>query len=119
MPKVLVVDDEAPIRRLIRRTLERDGYEVEEAEDGAVALRRYRAAPADLVILDIFMPEKEGLETLRELGPEAKVIAISGGGRAGNLLPLRSAQTFGALRTLTKPFEPSALLASVSDVLAG
>ena len=120
MAKILVVDDEPSIRLLLRRTLERGGYEVAEAEDGELAVRSQRANPADLVIVDIYMPEKEGLETILELRADArdlKIIAISGGGRAGNLSPLQVAETFGASRTLIKPIEPEALLESVSAVL--
>ena len=120
MAKILVVDDEPSIRLLLRRTLERGGYEVSEAEDGELAVRTQRANPADLVIVDIYMPEKEGLETILELRADArdlKIIAISGGGRAGNLSPLQVAETFGASRTLIKPIEPEALLESVSAVL--
>ena len=75
MPSVLVVDDENQIRRLVRETLEQAGYHVTEARDGTEALQQYRLAPADLVIIDILMPNQDGLETtvaLRREFPERK-----------------------------------------------
>ncbi|HLA61423.1 MAG TPA: response regulator, partial [Nitrospiraceae bacterium] len=82
MPSILVVDDEDQIRKLIRETLEQAGYHVTEAHDGKEALQQYRLTPADLVIMDILMPDQDGLETtitLRREFPNVKVIAITGG----------------------------------------
>ena len=81
MPSVLIVDDEEAIRRLIRSTLEQAGYHVQEAADGKRGLSQYRQAPADLVIMDILMPDQDGLEsilTLRREFPNAKIMAITG-----------------------------------------
>src|SRR3990167_1268847 len=82
MPSVLVVDDEDQIRQLIRETLEQAGYDVQEASNGKQGLERYRTKPADLVIMDILMPDQDGLEsimTLRREFPASRVIAITGG----------------------------------------
>lgn len=117
MPSVLVVDDEEAIRQLIRNTLEQAGYQVHEAADGREGLRRYRQTPVDLVIMDILMPDQDGLEsilTLRREFPEAKIMAITGGSdMIGILNFLDVARMLGARRTLQKPFEMNQLLAAV------
>lgn len=114
MPSVLVVDDEDQIRQLIRETLEQAGYEVQEARDGKEGLERYRSKPADLVIMDILMPDQDGLEsimTLRREFPASRVIAITGGSdMIGILNFLDVAKMMGARRTLQKPFEMKTLL---------
>ncbi len=115
--KVLIAEDDEGVRTVIRHWLEKAGYDVTEATDGDVALRALRAAPYDVAIVDILMPEKDGLETImcmrREM-PDAKVIAISG---RENLLFLNDARGLGADRTLTKPFTPQQLLDTVTEVL--
>ncbi|MBX3237614.1 MAG: response regulator [Nitrospiraceae bacterium] len=119
MPSVLVVDDEDAIRQLIRQTLEQAGYQVSAARDGKEGLARYRKAPADLVIMDILMPDQDGLEsilTLRREFPNAKIVAITGGSdMIGILNFLDVAKMLGARRTLQKPFEMKQLL----DVVHG
>lgn len=120
MARILIIDDEAPVRNMLRQMLEKEGYEVAEAEDGKVGMRRYAEHPPDLVITDILMPEKEGIETilaLRKADPGVKIIAISGGGRTGRLDVLPVAKAFGALRTLAKPFTRDELLGAVRSVL--
>ena len=120
MAKILIIDDEEQVRLYLRSILEPEGHEVVEAPDGKVGLQLYREEPVDLIITDVFMPEKEGLETIRELRreyPEVKIIAISGGGRTGNLDFLPLAKTFGALRTLAKPFDRQEMLDAVQEVL--
>jgi len=107
---------------MLRQLLERAGYEVVEAPDGAVGLALYYEHPADLVITDILMPEKEGIETistLRKTASGVKIIAISGGGggRLNKEDVLLSAQAFGALRTLAKPVAREELLAAVQETL--
>jgi CheY-like chemotaxis protein len=122
MTRILIIDDEAPVRSVLRQILEKEGYEVIEAEDGEIGMKRYREHPADLVITDILMPEKEGIETilaLRKVSPDIKIIAISGGGRTRKLDVLPLAKMFGAVRTLAKPFTRDDLLAAVKGVLAG
>jgi two-component system, chemotaxis family, chemotaxis protein CheY len=123
MPSVLIVDDEEAIRRLIRNTLEQAGYHVYEAADGKEGLSRYRQAPADLVIMDILMPDQDGLEsilTLRREFPKARIMAITGGSdMIGILNFLDVARMLGACRTLQKPFEMQQLLDAVQSAIAG
>ena len=121
MPSILVVDDEDQIRHLIRETLEQAGYQVTEARDGKEALQQCRLAQADLIIMDILMPDQDGLETtsrLRREFPDVKVIAITGGSEmVGTLNFLDVAKMLGAHRTLQKPFEMKALLDAVHSEL--
>jgi DNA-binding response OmpR family regulator len=118
---ILVIDDEEPVRVVLRQMLEKEGYEVEEAQDGAVGMNLLRDHLADLIITDLFMPEKEGIETIMEVRkcfPQVKIIAMSGGGRTGTLDFLPMAESFGAQRTLAKPFERRELLEAVRTMLA-
>ena len=121
MPSILVVDDEDQIRQLIRDTLEQAGYDVQEARDGKQGLERYRAKPADLVIMDILMPDQDGLEsimTLRREFPASRVIAITGGtDMIGILNFLDVAKMLGARRTLQKPFDMQTLLEAAKSEL--
>jgi CheY-like chemotaxis protein len=122
MSRILVVDDDDQIRSMLRLTLEREGFEVWEAGDGNQALSRYDAEPADVVIMDIVMPEKEGIETIMDLRRrygDVKIIAISGGGRVNPEDYLRWARTFGVRHTFTKPVDRTQLLAAVNELLAG
>lgn len=121
MQRILVIDDEPQLRAVLKRFLEIEGYEVEVAADGREALRIYAGQPADLVITDLIMPEKEGIETIRELKdsyPTVKIIAMSGGGRLGPETYLTLARKLGAHRTFTKPFELKALGDAVRELLA-
>ena len=114
MSSVLIVDDEDAIRQLIRDALGQAGYQVSEARDGKEGLLRYRQSPADLVIMDILMPDQDGLEsimTLRREFPTARIIAITGGSdMIGILNFLDVAKMLGARRTLQKPFDIQHLL---------
>lgn len=120
MKSILVIDDNIYVRSLLREMLELANYDVTEAPNGEVGARLFRQAPVDLVITDIFMPEKEGLETIRELRrdfPEVKIIAISGGGSRGDLAFLPTAKKLGAHYTFAKPFEMDEMLAAVHELL--
>ncbi len=120
MQHIHIIDDEALIRELFRRILETEGYEVSDAADGNEALAMCRKAPPDLIITDLIMPDKEGIETIIEMKrdfPEVKIIAISGGGRITAKEYLELAATFGADMTLTKPISRDELLAAVRTVL--
>jgi DNA-binding response OmpR family regulator len=120
--RILVIDDEALIRGSLRLALESAGHEVLEAADGAAGLRFLDGPPVDLVLCDVFMPRKDGLETiqeLRRLTPRLPVIAMSGGSPAVPMDFLPLARRFGATRTLRKPFGVAEVLGAVREVLAG
>ena len=111
---ILIIEDEAPIRSLLREVLEHAGYHVVEAPDGRVGLELYRKAPTDLVITDIAMPVLNGLQAAHELTREflgAKVIAMSGA--PGKQYLCDVAKLLGARRTLQKPFYREELLEAV------
>jgi CheY-like chemotaxis protein len=113
MANILVVDDEAIARFSIRDTLESAGHSVVEAADGKDAIERLTTDPFDLVITDIIMPKREGLEIIIEMKrdyPELKIIAISGGGRTKNLDFLELAEKFGADRVIAKPSSKAELM---------
>jgi len=121
MAKVLVIEDEEPVRDMIRQTLERAGHEVFEAGDGEQGLSVFEKHKVDLVVTDILMPKKGGLVTILELrqkNPDLKIIAMSGGGRSGKLNFLSTAKTFPGVRTFRKPFRKTEFLAVVDEMLA-
>ena len=122
MAHVLVIDDEAPIRALVRQILEAEGYQVSEATEGAAGIKLLWTLPVALLITDIFMPGQEGIQTILEVCqhfPQMKILAISGGSKTITTLdPLPTARALGAHRTLVKPFTPQELLDAVSAVLA-
>jgi len=114
------MDDDELLRSALRVVLEAGGYEVIEAADGNAGLRLQREQGADLVLVDIFMPERDGLEVIRALRAEttqAKIIAMSGGGQTGQIEVLEAAAAFGAARTLLKPFQPRQMLKAIRDLL--
>ena len=118
MAHILVVDDDASTRVALQAILTPAGYAVIEAANGEEAIRRCREQQADLVVLDILMPEKEGLETIRELKrdfPKVKIIAISGCGAQY----LRMAKEFSAHRTFRKPFSLDEIVEAVKALLEG
>ena len=121
MSQVLVIDDDRSVRELLRTALERDGYEVRTAEDGEKGLRLFRQQAADLVVIDMVMPNKEGLETIVELHhnfPEVKIIGISGAGGVGRGSYLNMAERLGASRTFSKPLKFPQFLDAVRELLA-
>ena len=118
--RILVIDDEELIREVVKEMLEVEGYVVTTAANGKEGLQIYQRESPDLIITDIFMPEMEGLETIRTLQQDSsrvKIIAISGGGERGMISFLTYAKRFGALRTLQKPFSREDLLRTVREVL--
>ncbi len=120
METILIIDDEAPIRSMVRLILERAGYTVLEAPDGAEGIRVFRATPADLIITDLIMPNKDGIGMIIELKkefPAVKIIAMSGGGLNRPEGYLRGAQKLGAAFTLSKPLNRTDLLRTVRDTL--
>jgi DNA-binding NtrC family response regulator len=121
MSTILVIDDEAPMRKMIRTILESAHHQVIEAPNGITGLRLFREQRPELVITDILMPDKEGIETIREIkqiAPKARIIAISGGGRTSRTDFLTVAEKFGAMESLKKPFRRNDLLACVERVMA-
>lgn len=121
MVKILVIDDEAQLRAFLRRVFEAAGYEVAEAENGARGLDVFSRSPADLVVTDILMPEKEGIETilaLKQADPRVLVIGISGGGQIHDLDFLDAAFKLGADRVMAKPFRAAEMLKTVAEMLA-
>jgi len=118
--RILVIDDDDLVRETLRSILERAGFQVVEAADGLQGTRLYRSDPVDLVITDILMPVMEGIETIRELrkiNADAKIIAVSGGGRSGVTDFLGMAKKLGADRVIAKPFRPADLIDAVRAVL--
>ena len=120
MARILIIDDDDSLRTLLCRFLQGEGYEVMEAANGSLALDLQREKPADLIITDIFMPEKEGTEFIMDLSdefPEVKVIAMSGGGNVRGVDFLTLAQNLGALKTFQKPLKLQEILAVVQELL--
>ena len=120
MSRILIIDDDIQVRAMLRQMLERSGYDVTDAPDGEAGMMLQRKEPAELVITDIIMPEKEGIETIMELRkefPAVKIIAISGGGRIGPKDYLEMAERLGASRTMRKPIPRQELLDTVCELL--
>lgn len=118
-PVILLIDDEKPFRAVIKQVLTRAGYDVVEAANGVEGIHLFYEEPADMIITDIIMPEKEGIETIIELKkahPQVKLIAMSGGGWYGTDIDFDMAKKLGA-RTLDKPFALQELLDVVSELL--
>ena len=120
MSKILVLDDEPSILLMIKKMLEKEGHEVYIALNGLVGMELFEKNKPDLVITDIIMPEKEGLETILELRkkhPELKIIAISGGGRIGPQGYLPSAKYLGADMVFQKPLVQREFVQAVASLL--
>ncbi|MGD2098831.1 MAG: response regulator [Desulfobacterales bacterium] len=120
MERILIIDDETQIRSMLRLMLERVGYEVVEAADGMEGIRQYRDNPADLIITDLIMPNKDGIGMIIELKkefPQVKIIAMSGGGVNRPEGYLDGAKKLGATRTLTKPIDRDEMLNAVKETL--
>lgn len=116
MGKILLVDDEEIMRLPLSRLLRRAGYAVDTAEDGDQCLTRHLIRPADLVIIDMFMPKKAGLETILELlKEESPPVIIAMSAHPKMLEVLRATHGLECVRILHKPFEPEELLALVAE----
>jgi len=117
---VLVVEDDAELLQIVARTLEAAGHAVIQAANGEAGLRLFRAEPPDLVVCDIVMPDRDGIELIPEmktLHPAVKIVAISGRQHIGALDVLNLAKRMGADATLAKPFGMEALVALVGALL--
>ncbi len=120
MTRVLVAEDSSEIRENLRQILEFGGFEVLEASNGKEAIESQRKISADILITDILMPEKDGIETILEFRrdfPSVKILAISGGGRLDKEWCLNIAKKSGADRTLSKPFRCEEILATVNELI--
>ncbi|APF19228.1 response regulator [Calditrichota bacterium LG25] len=120
MKKILVVDDDDLIRDLLFEILEDKGYKVFEAENGNRAIQLLKTERFDLIITDIIMPDKEGIETIIDIKkrlPHAKIIAMSGGGQLDATSYLSVAKKLGVQHTISKPFDPGKLIALIEDLL--
>jgi len=119
--KILVIDDDVVVRTAMVQFLEDLGYDVVSAEDGQRGMRLFRSEKPDLVITDIIMPEQEGIQTIAEIRrerPDAKVIAVSGGGRVGNTDFLKIARQLGATDVIAKPVDPDDFAARIERCLS-
>ena len=119
--RILVVDDNADLRTTIQALLQADGFDVAVASNGQAAIALHQARPADVVITDLFMPDKDGIETiveLRKLSPQVKIVAISGWTSAQGSDYLQVAREIGAAATLQKPFDPQELSRVVRQLAA-
>lgn len=118
--RVLIVDDDPGIRRTLHILLSREGFQVSQARDGVEALRMWRDHGGDLVITDLHMPEKNGIETIVELlshSPGMRIIAMSGGGQTKRLDLLSNASLLGAVLTIEKPFTLNEMMSMVRQAL--
>ncbi|MBF0288580.1 MAG: response regulator [SAR324 cluster bacterium] len=119
MKRILVIDDEQPIREYLKIMMEKTGYTALDAADGDAGLTLLAECPCDLIITDIFMPNKEGLETILELKskyPSIKIIAISGGGISVDDV-LGMSKEFGADYSFQKPINMDGLINAVKDLI--
>jgi len=120
VPSILIIDDDPQVLAMLRQRLMRNGYEVIEAADGKEGVKIYRENPTDLIITDLIMPEKEGIEIIIELRrdfPDIKIIAMSGGGRVSPDQYLPMAKGLGARYTFAKPIEMEELLQAINELL--
>lgn len=118
---MLVVDDHADTRDLLVAILRTEGYEVALADDGDVAMRCYQERPADVVLMDLYMPRQDGVTTIRQLRAECPgVVVVAMSGDAGSIWrdALAEARAAGAQLTLRKPIEPWVLLRALEGLVA-
>lgn len=120
MARILVVDDAEMIRVFFSTLLAQQGHEVETANDGVEAMEKFKAKPADLVFMDIFMPRQEGLATITELlkiRPGLPIVAMSAGSSFTDLETLSWAKDFGAKMIIAKPLDVDEVLGSITKLL--
>jgi len=118
LPRILLIEDDDQLRTMLRQVLTESGYQVSEAQNGEQGLEQYAAAPVDVVVTDILMPRKDGVETIRELlrrDPAIRIIAMTG--LRGTYSRLPAAEYLGARATLVKPFHVRELLDAIEGLL--
>jgi DNA-binding response OmpR family regulator len=120
MARILIIEDDSNIRHVYSLILKGENHDVQQAENGKVGLQLQSKNPFDLIITDLHMPEKEGLETIMEIRkdyPETKIIAMSAGVKYSVSDMLKFAEKFGADRVLEKPIPNQVLKDSVRELL--
>lgn len=121
MATVLIIDDDELMRTFLVESFEDKGYDVRQAKNGQLGLDSYIQEPTDLVITDLFMPEKDGVEVVRSLikhDPEVKIIAMSGGDSvAGRKDVLEVLGDFGVRKTFSKPFKIVEVLEAADELI--
>jgi CheY-like chemotaxis protein len=120
MPGVLIVEDDKELREMLKVSLIRRKFTVIEAANGKEAIIHFKPSITDLVVTDLIMPEEDGLKViikLRELKPSIKIIAISGGGKAGPGSYLNLAKALGANEVYSKPFSINVLISRIEELL--
>jgi CheY-like chemotaxis protein len=120
MPGVLIVEDDKELREMLKMSLLRRGFAVQEAENGKDAILHFKPLITDLVVTDLIMPEEDGIKVvikLRELKPSIKIIAISGGGKVGPGSYLNLAKALGADAIFSKPFSIKDLILKIEQLL--
>jgi len=120
MAGILLVEDNNDLRGMLKNSLEKSKYVVIEASNGREASQKFNSALVDLVVTDLLMPEQDGIGLIMELkksNPDIKIIAISGGGKAGPANYLNIAETLGADAVFAKPFSLQEFMAQVNELL--
>jgi CheY-like chemotaxis protein len=120
MPGILIVEDDKELREMLKMSLKRKGFAVQEAENGKDAISHFKPLITDLVVTDLIMPEEDGIKVvirLRELKPTIKIIAISGGGKVGPGSYLNLAKALGADAIYSKPFSIKDLVSKIEQLL--
>src|SRR5450759_1023217 len=120
MPGILLVEDEKDLREMLKASLIRRKYTVIEAENGKDAISHFKPLITDMVITDLIMPDEDGLKViikLKKLKPTLKIIAISGGGKAGPGSYLNLAKALGADAIFSKPFSVNDLISKIEELL--
>ena len=120
MATILIIDDDRMFRQMLKRLLEKEGYDVVEADEGKSGIQQFRNVFPDVVVCDLIMPDKEGIEAIQELqqiNSDIPIIAVTGGGQIGPATYLILAQAMGARKTFSKPFVHKKFLNAVTACL--
>lgn len=121
MPGIMIVEDDTEVREMLVKAFSRNRFQIIEASDGKEALSKFKPSIVNIVITDILMPEEDGLKViikLKEIKPELKIIAISGGGKVGPANYLNIAKKLGADEIYIKPFSLKAMMSRIEELLS-